>query len=75
MKTVILKLEGMHCDACATTIKDLVERQPGVQAVSVSFDEGRARILYDPNAAREEQLVSVVQQPGFRVIARESEGG
>lgn len=75
MKTVILKLEGMHCDACASTIKDLVGRQPGVQAVAVSLGEGRARVLYDPSATSEDQLVSVVQQPGFRVVGRESEGG
>ncbi|MBN9086898.1 MAG: heavy-metal-associated domain-containing protein [Reyranella sp.] len=75
MKTDTLKIEGMHCGGCAETIKSLVEKQPGVQAVSVSFDESRARILYDPNTTREDQLVSVVQQPGFRVVGRDSEGG
>lgn len=75
MKSVTLKIEGMHCGGCAETIRSLVEKQPGVQAVSVSFDEGQARILYDPHATREDQLVSVVQQPGFRVVSRESEGG
>lgn len=75
MKSVTLKIEGMHCEGCAETIKSLVENQPGVQAVSVSFDESRARILYDPATAREEQLVSLVQQPGFRVTGRDSEGG
>ncbi len=75
MKSVILKIEGMHCGGCADTIKGLVEKQPGVHAVSVSFDEGRARVLYDPNATREDHLVAVVQEPGFRVLGRESEGG
>ena len=75
MKSVTLKIEGMHCGGCAETVTSLVKKLPGVHAVSVSFDEGRARILYDPNATREEQLVSVVQQPGFRVVGRESQGG
>ncbi len=75
MKSVTLKIEGMHCGGCAETIKSLVEKQPGVQAVSVFFDDGLARILYDPNTAHEDQLVSVVEQPGFRVVGRESEGG
>jgi copper chaperone len=75
MKSVTLKIEGMHCGGCAETIKSLVEKQPGVQAVSVSFDDGRARILFDPNAAREDQLVFIVEQPGFRVVGRETEGG
>ena len=75
MKSVTLKIDGMHCGACAETIKSLVEKQPGVHAVSVSFDEGRARVLYDSNATGEDHLVAVVQEPGFRVVGRESEGG
>lgn len=70
MKTATLKIEGMHCNGCANTIKALVEREPGVQIVTVSFDEGQARILYDPQAIGEERLVAVVQQPGFRVVGR-----
>ena len=75
MKSVTLKIEGMHCGGCADTIKSLVEKQPGVQAVSVSFDESRARVLYDPSTTREDHLVAVIQQPGFRVVGRDSEGG
>ncbi|MBN9086710.1 MAG: heavy-metal-associated domain-containing protein [Reyranella sp.] len=75
MKSVTLKIEGMRCGGCADTIKGLVEKQPGVHAVSVSFDDGRARVLYDPNATREDHLVAVVQEPGFRVVGRASEGG
>ncbi len=75
MKSVTLKIEGMHCGGCAETIRSLVEKQPGVQAVSVSFDEGRARVLYDPGATGEDHLVGVIQQPGFRVVGRDSEGG
>lgn len=71
MKCVTLEIEGMHCNGCAETIKSLVEKQPGVQAVSVSFDRGRARILYNQNAIHEDQLIAVVQEPGFRVVGRE----
>ena len=31
MKTAIFKIEGMNCDACANTIKSLVEKEPGVR--------------------------------------------
>jgi copper chaperone CopZ len=76
MKSVTLKIEGMHCDGCAATIKSLVEKQPGVQAVMVSFEEGRARVLFDPQAISEAQLATVVEQPGFRVVGRDgTEGG
>jgi len=70
MKTAIFKIDGMHCDSCANTIKALVEKQPGVQMAAVSFDDSQARILYDPQTIGEDRLVAVVQQPGFRVVGR-----
>jgi copper chaperone CopZ len=72
MKTTIFKIEGMNCDACANTIKSLVEKEPGVQMASVSFSERLARVLYDPRAVQEDHLVDVIQQPGFRVVSCEA---
>lgn len=68
MKTAVFKIEGMNCDACANTIKRLVEKEAGVQVASVSFNEGQARVLYDPQALGEEQLIETIQKPGFRVV-------
>lgn len=74
MKTSIFKIEGMNCDACANTIKRLVEKQPGVRMASVSFGDRQARVLYDPQFVDEEHLVATIQEPGFRVVARNSVG-
>lgn len=70
MKSVSLKIEGMHCDGCANTIKALVEREPGVKTVAVSFESGEARVLYDPAATNEDKLVALVERPGYRVTSR-----
>jgi len=70
MKTTTFKIEGMNCEACANTIKKLVEKEPGVREADVSFDERSARILYDPQSVEEERLVDTIQKPGFRVVAR-----
>ena len=45
MKTATFTIEAMHCDGCASTIKALLDRQPGVQMATVSFAERQARIL------------------------------
>jgi copper chaperone CopZ len=71
MKTTVFKIEGMNCDACANTIKTLVEKEPGVQMASVSYSERHARVLYDPKSIEEEHLVKTIQKPGFRVVGRE----
>jgi copper chaperone CopZ len=67
MKTATFTIEAMHCDGCASTIKTLLDRQPGVQMATVSFAERQARILYDPNAIDEDRLVAAIEKPGFRV--------
>ena len=71
MKTTTLKITGMHCNGCASTIKALVESEPGVQMAAVSYDEGTARVLFDPQTVGEDRLVAVVERPGFRVVSRE----
>ncbi len=68
MKSATFKIEGMNCDHCANTIKTLVEKQPGVQMATVSFDEGQARVLYDPQEIGDDRLVAVIQEPGFKVV-------
>ncbi len=70
MKTVTFKIEGMHCDGCADTVKTLVEKETGVKAVTVSFADSQARVLYDPQAVDEERLVVTIQKPGYRVVER-----
>ena len=71
METAIFKIEGMNCDACANSIKNLVEKEPGVQMASVSYCDRQARVLFDPKSINEEQLVNAIQKPGFRVVGRE----
>ena len=71
MKTTVFKIEGMNCDACANTIKTLVEKVPGVQMVAVSYSDRQARVLFDPKSVDEEHLVNTIQKPGFRVVGRE----
>lgn len=70
MESITLKVEGMHCDGCAQMIKKLVSAEPGVRAATVSFKDGEARVLYDPQATNEDRLIQAVQKPGYRVVGR-----
>jgi copper chaperone CopZ len=69
MNTVTFKIEGMHCDGCATNIQSLLDRKAGVKKAAASFKEGEARILYDSNAVTEEQLVALIENSGYRVAS------
>jgi copper chaperone len=70
VKSLTLKIQGMHCDGCAETVRALLDREPGVKTASLIFASGEACILYDPTAVTEDRLVMVAERPGYRVVAR-----
>lgn len=70
MKTVTLKVEGMHCDGCASNVQSLLERQNGIRKAATFFQNKEVRVLYDPQALTEDQLVSIVERAGYQVTSR-----
>ncbi|XSC45680.1 MerR family DNA-binding protein [Bradyrhizobium sp. RDT10] len=67
MKTIMFKVEGMHCDGCARTVAAVVSAEPGVQKTSVSFKTRQARILFDPRVVSEDRLEAAIRQAGYSV--------
>jgi len=68
MKSLELKIEGMHCDGCAATIEALLAREPGVKVTSVSYAAGGGRILYNPGATDPSRLAAAIEKAGYRVV-------
>ena len=67
MKTTVFTIEGMHCDGCADRIRGVLETEPGVRSVSVSFATGEARVAYNSHAVGETRLIEVIERAGFHV--------
>ena len=70
METTIVKIEGMHCDGCAETVKAVLGTEPGVEASDVSYAEGTARILFDPARTDRDRLIAAIEKSGYRVEGR-----
>lgn len=66
MHSVVLKIQGMHCDGCAQSIKRLLEREPGVESAEVSFETGEARVRFDPARLGPDRLVRMLEPPGYQ---------
>jgi len=66
MKTLVIAIEGMHCDGCAETIQGLLSVETGVKAASVSFKDGRARVLYDPVEVDETRIAAAIERGGYK---------
>ena len=67
MKSLELKIEGMHCAGCADTITALVSRELGVKSVTVSHAAGRGRVLYDPAQTDPARIAHAIEGAGYRV--------
>jgi len=69
MKSLALKIQGMHCDGCAGTIEALLWHEPGVKGATVSFPAGEGRVLYDPAATEPARIAAAIERAGYRVVA------
>lgn len=70
MRSIVLKITGMHCGGCAATVTALLEREPGVKSVAVTFESGEAHVLFDPAQVDERRLIEVVRQPGYQAVVQ-----
>ena len=64
-ETAILKVENMTCAGCALTAEKSLTSIDGVVAASVTFESGKARVIYDPTRVNQEDLVSAIERAGY----------
>lgn len=63
---VDLNISGMTCEACATHIRDALTSVEGVNAASVSYASGAARVFVDPESMPLTQLlIDAVKTAGY----------
>jgi Zn2+/Cd2+-exporting ATPase len=62
----VIRVEGMDCASCATTVEKRVGQLPGVQRAVVNFAAGRLDAEHDPGLPLEE-LEKAVRDAGYGV--------
>jgi P-type Cu+ transporter len=65
MQNQLLKLRGMSCAACASTIEDAIRAVPGVEACSVNFGAEQAAVTYDPHQTNLTHIQAAVDDAGY----------
>lgn len=70
MRTVTLKIEGMHCAGCVRTVEIFLSAEPGVKKVVASRDNQEARVLFDPQAVNDDRLSEVIRDAGYSVVPK-----
>ena len=62
-----LKVTGMTCDDCSNKVAQALKAVPGVNEVTVSFQDGEANVQYDEVKCSPDQLKEAVKVAGFGV--------
>lgn len=59
-------IPSMDCAACAIIIRMKLYDMPGVRNVAVTFGNKSAEVQYDPSQISSEQIISKINETGFR---------
>ena len=69
-KTVTIKVEGMKCEKCSSSVSKALKATEGVEDAQVSSDKGEAVIKYDDQKTNEAKLREVINGTGFKAVAQ-----
>lgn len=64
MAKTTIKIEGMMCEGCVKSVKDSLEKVPGVTDVDVNLKKGTATV--QQSGVSDDALVKAVVDAGFR---------
>lgn len=67
-KSVTIRVEGMHCGGCASSVTKALKATEGVEDVRVSFEKGEAWVQYDDQKVTEARLREVINSTGFKAV-------
>uniref|UniRef100_A0A8C4LAP8 Copper-transporting ATPase 1 n=1 Tax=Equus asinus asinus TaxID=83772 RepID=A0A8C4LAP8_EQUAS len=62
---VKMKVEGMTCHSCTSTIEGKIGKLQGVQRIKVSLDNQEATIVYQPHRITVEEIKKQIEAAGF----------
>lgn len=66
-KKVTIIIEGMHCNHCSAAIADGLKKLKGIKSADVLFTTGRAKVVYDPEVVKTDDMAKVIKDLGYSV--------
>lgn len=67
-KTITIRVEGMKCNHCSTSVAKALKATDGVEKVEISHEKGEAVIQYDDQKVTEARLREVINSTGFKAV-------
>lgn len=69
METILIKVNGMDCGGCETSIQNALARVEGVELSKASHAAGEVEVTFDEARVTREQLAGAIEGAGYEVIA------
>ncbi len=68
MQTTVINIKGMTCMGCARSVKNVLERIPGVSNADVSLEDAQVTIQHDAAISSSDQFKQAIKDAGFEAI-------
>ncbi|MFH1637380.1 MAG: heavy metal translocating P-type ATPase [Candidatus Woesearchaeota archaeon] len=65
MKKVSLKINGMHCQSCATLIDKKLAKHEGISYSNVNLATETATVKFDPKKVSENKIIGIIKSLGY----------
>jgi copper chaperone len=69
MQTQVIKVNGMTCMGCVNSVKNVLEKIPGVSSANVSLEQKQVTVEYDAATTSAEQFKDAIKGAGFEVAS------
>ena len=66
MKSMKLKVSGLHCPGCISSVKNALESTQGINKAEVDISNDIATVEFFENMVTIEKLVSIIEATGFK---------
>ncbi|KAJ7004053.1 hypothetical protein NC653_009058 [Populus alba x Populus x berolinensis] len=63
-----IRINGMTCTSCSSTVEQALQAIPGVQKAQVALATEEAEVHYDPNTLSYNQILEAINDTGFEAI-------
>ena len=73
VKSVTVKITGMHCGGCSWGIHNALTEQKGFISDDISYPGDIATIKYNPEKTTEQKIIKAIKKTGYGVTKVEEE--
>lgn len=68
---IVLKINGLDCNACVLTVDGILEDAEGVQEAKTNYAKQTTAVIFDPKKISSQHIMQIIQQEGYTVTVIE----